>query len=108
MAYEIINFTGNDGGIEALFAGAATQYSNFAAAILVFIYISIAGVGYFIQDRRSGNGNLFMWAAISGLITTTASFFLLLYGNIVNIEVVIILMLVTIVSALAFLISTRE
>lgn len=108
MAYELPNFTGNTGGIEALLVGGSRQTPIFMGAILFFLYVAIAGAGFFIQERKTGHGNLSMWGAIAGLIVSTGAFFLLLYDGIVSLEIVVILMIVTILFAFFFLISTRE
>jgi hypothetical protein len=108
MVYSLPNWTGNAGGIEVLMAEGSRQYPGFAMGILAFIYIVILGAGYFAQDRKVGAGNMAGWASVSGLITTTLSFILFLYDNIVSIDVVITFMIISILTALIFLITNRE
>lgn len=105
MAYNLPNWTNETGGLEVILSTGASSETAFMPAILFFLYIAIAGAGYFIQQQRVGRGNLLMWSSISGLIVTTGSFFLLLVGGIVAVETVIIAMLVTIVSVFFFLIN---
>lgn len=106
MGYSIPNMS-SSGGIEEIGAAVASQVSYFWAGILFFVFCSIWGVGYFSQERRVGAGNSAMWAAIAGLITTSGSFILFLYDNLVTIDVCIISVIITIISAAAFLISPR-
>lgn len=110
MAYSLppTNLTNGTQGIEAIIAYEATQIPQFMPMILLMVYVVIAGVGYFSQERREVRGNLAMWCAISGLITTTLSFILFLYNGLINIQTVVICVVVTILSVAAFLFSGRE
>ena len=107
MPYELPNFTNNT-GIEEILQYGSNQVPFLAPAILFMIYIVILVGGYFAQERRVGAGNFLMWASISGLITTTGAFILYLYDNVVSIQVVLICVIITIISAFAFLISSRD
>ena len=114
MVYSLPNLSNGSQGIESIVGYEVSQVPGFTAGILLLIWVVIMGAGIFTGERRTGAGNVFMWAAISGLITTTGAFILFLYDMtnsgivLINIEVVIICMLVTIVSAFAFLVSDRE
>lgn len=114
MVYTLPNLTNGSQGIESIIAYETTQLPGMMAGLLFLIYIAILGAGYFAQERRTGAGNIAMWSAISGLITTTGAFTLFLYDIsnsglvLINLEVVIICMLVTIVSAFFFLIGDRD
>lgn len=110
----IPNMSNGSQGIEAIVAAEAAQINGLAAGILLLIFLVVLGAGYFAQERRVGAGNLLMWASIAGLITTTGAFILYLYDKvsmdiaIINIEVVMITLLITIVCAVAFLLSMRD
>lgn len=114
MVYTLPNFTNGSKGIEDIVSYETTQLVGLVPGLLFLIFLAIMGVGYFVQERRTGAGNLYMWAAISGLITTTGAFTLFLYDMansglvLINIEVVLICTIVTIVCAFAFLISERQ
>lgn len=76
--------------------------------LLVTIFLVIALSGYMSKSRREGSekaGNLPMWFAIAGLITSTGSFILFLADGIVNITTVITCFSVTILSCLWYLFS---
>ena len=111
MAYDLPNFTNGSRGIEDILSYEATQVAGFTGGILFFIYVVILTSGYFSQERRTGAGNLPMWAAISGLITTTGGFILFLYQTsttgliLINLPTLLICVIVTIVSAIFFLAS---
>lgn len=105
--YSIPNWTGNYGGIEVLLAEGTRQYQGFATGILFFIYLVIGLGGFLSQDKKSA-GNLLGSFSVAGLITTTLSFILFLYDNIINIESVIIFMTITICIALGFLTTARD
>lgn len=107
MPYDILNFT-DTGGIEEILIKESQQIPALWPALLFFIYAVILGVGFYSQDRRTGAGNLAMWSAIAGLITTAGSFVLFLFDNMINIEVVIICLVVTIISAFFFLVGERD
>lgn len=107
MTYAIPNVTGT-GGAEDILRAEAAQIPALPGAILFFIFIVIAGAGYYSQERKTGAGNFPMWGAIAGLITTAGSFALFLYDNLVNIETMIISLVVTIIFAFFFLVSERD
>lgn len=109
MAYSLppTNLT-NGSGIESVVIWTSQQVPILFPLILFFIFITIAGLGYFSLERRKGYGNLPMWLAISGLITTTGAFILYLYENLINLEVVIICMLITFISAVFFILSSNK
>lgn len=111
--YTLPNMTNGSQGIEAILAYDASQVSWIAGGLLFLVYCVILGVGYFAQERRTGAGNIFMWASISGLITTTGAFILFLYDlasgtSLINIEIVMICVIVTIVCSFAFILSNRD
>lgn len=107
MTYALPNFT-NTTGMEEVLQYGSQQVPFLAPGILLMIYIVILVSGYFSQERKTGNGNFLMWASISGLITTTGAFMLFLYDQIVNIQTILVCVVVTIISAFAFLINQRE
>lgn len=107
MSYEIPNLS-TSGGIETIGAEVARQVNFVWSGILFFVFMGIWGAGYFAQERKVGAGNAAMWAAISGLITTTGAFILFLYDNLVPLETIIISIIITIIAAAAFIISERN
>lgn len=107
MPYDILNFT-DTGGIDEIVIKESQNIPALMPALLVLIYVIILGVGFYSQERRTGAGNLAMWSSIAGLITTAGSFVLFLADNMINIEVVIICLVVTIISAFLFLVGERE
>lgn len=107
MVYVFPN-TSSAGGIPELLANESGQVPGLAAGILFFIYVVILSAGYFSQERRTGAGNFAMWSAISGLITTTGSFALFLFDGIVNLQVIVICVVVTMVSAVFFIVGERD
>lgn len=107
MAYALPNFT-NSSGMEEVLQYGSQQVPLLAPALLFMIYIIILVSGYFAQERKTGAGNFLMWSSISGLITTTGSFMLFLYDNLVNIQTIMVCVIVTIVSAFAFMINQRD
>lgn len=112
--WSIPNLSNGSQGIESLLAAENTQLTGVTAGLLFFIWLAILGFGYFAQERRTGAGNLPMWAAISGLITTTGAFILFLYDLtntgivLLNIEELLICVVVTIVSAFLFFVGERD
>ena len=108
MVYTIPNFTDTSQGIEGIMIAETTQLPGLVPGILFLIFAVILGAGYFAQERRTGAGNLPMWAAIAGLITTTGGFMLFLMDGLVGIETIIISLIITIVSAFAFLVMERD
>ena len=107
MAYSLPEFT-NTTGMEEVLQYGSQQVPFLAPGILFLVYIVILVSGYFAQERKTGAGNFLMWASISGLITTTGAFMLFLYDNLINIQTIMICVVVTIISAFAFLINQRE
>jgi hypothetical protein len=110
MVYTIpaINLTANSTGFESIPIYASGQINTLAGGVLFLVFLAIMLVGYSAQKKKE-SGNLAMWAATSGLITTTGAIFLFLIKGIVNIETVIVCLSVTIFLALWALLSyTRE
>jgi len=107
MTYELPNFT-NTSGMEEVLQYGSQQVPILAPGLLFMIYIIIMVSGYFSQERKTGQGNFLMWASISGLITTSGAFMLFLYDNLVNIQTIMVCVVITIISAFAFLINQRE
>ena len=107
MTYELPNFT-NTSGIEEVLQYGSQQVPILAPGLLFMIYIIILVSGYFSQERKTRQGNFLMWASISGLITTSGAFMLFLYDNLINMQTIMVCMVVTIISAFAFLINQRE
>lgn len=107
MVYELPNLS-TSGGFEVVGAEVARQVPFVWSGILFFLFIGIWSAGFFAQERRNQPGNAAMWAAISGLITTTGGFFLFLYDNLVPLETIVIALIITIISAVAFILSERE
>ena len=106
MPYELpSNVTNATTGLEDLLIYESQQVDSLIPGILLLIYLVILGSGYFSQERSKGRGNFKMWAAISGLITATLAFILFLYNGLVNIEVVIIALIISIISSFWFLLS---
>jgi len=109
MAYTLppTNLT-NASGFDSIIIYTSQQVPILIPLILLFIYVTIMGVGYFSMERRKGYGNISLWSAIAGLITTTGSFILYLYEGLVNLEVIIICMLITFLSAMFFIFSSKD
>lgn len=108
MPYTIpTNLTNGSTGLEQLLIYEAGQVPFLMPGILFSIFIIILSAGYFSQDRRIGEGNFPMWCAIAGLITTTGAFILFLYQNLLNLEVLIICVIITILSMLWLFLSER-
>lgn len=110
----LLNISNGSRGIESIIAAESAQIPILVPGILFFIFMIIAGSGFFAQDRRVGTGNLPMWLSISGLITTTGAFILYLYDSVntgivlLNIYTVLICVVVTILSTLVFFLSERR
>lgn len=102
------NLSDGSQGIEALAVYLSQEVPFLVPGILIFVFFIIMGAGYFAQDRKTGRGNLPMWAAISALITTTGSFVLFMIEGLVNLEVIIIAVMVCIMSAMWFLLSANR
>lgn len=107
MAYALPNFT-NTSGIEEVLQYGSQQVPILVPGLLFMIYIIILVSGYFSQERKTGQGNFLMWASIAGLITTSGAFMLFLYDNLVNMQTIMVCVVITIISAFAFLINQRE
>lgn len=97
------NLTNGSTGIEQIFIYESTQIDIFAPALLLLIFSVIVGAGYYAQDRRVGKGNLPMWFATSGVITTFLGIILFLYEGIINLNTLIICIVSTIIFTLWFL-----
>lgn len=106
--YTLPNFTGNSSGLSDIFIYTSQQVPFLPVGILIFVYIIIVAGGYFSQERKTGYGNFPMWMAIGGLITTFSSYLLFMIDGLVNLYTIIILTIITIISALWFLISKNE
>lgn len=106
MPYEMPDLSAS-GGIEIPGKELATQIPFFWEGILFLAFMVMWGAGYFSQERRVGAGNAAMWAAISALIATTAGFILFLYDGLVGLPSLVIMVVVTIIAAAAFIISER-
>lgn len=102
------NLTNGSAGIESILTYEAQQIPALMPSILLLLYVVILGAGYFADQRRTGRGKFAMWSAIAGLITTTGAFILFLYNGLINIEVVIIVLLITVVSVAFFLFSSDD
>lgn len=76
--------------------------------ILFFVWIVIAGAGYFSEERRLGRGQFAFWATLGGLITTTVSFILFLVDGLVNLETIGICIALTFGFAMWFFIASRD
>lgn len=109
MVYSTPNFSTNGSiGIEETASYISGQVPSFAPYLIFFLFLAIAGSGYFSEKRARGKSNIFMWSTVAGTITTISSSVLLFYENIINIEIVIILLAVTIASILLYLISDKD
>lgn len=110
MAYTLPpnDLTNGSQGIEQLFIYTSQQVPFLMPGILLFLFFVILGSGYFFQDRRVGRGNFPMWCAIASFITTTGAFFLFLYDNLINIEILVIGVSLTIICAMWFMLSGNE
>lgn len=108
MPYSIPNITNGTTGLEDLLVSTSGQVSALANGILIFIFLTILGSGYYSQERRTGRGNFPMWVAIAGLITTTASFILYLVPGIIGLESIVIGVAITIIGSLWFMLSEDE
>ena len=112
--YSLPNFTNGSRGIEDIISYEATQVTGLTAGILFLVYVVIVSAGYFSQERRVGTGNFSMWCAIAGLITTTGGFTLFLYQMtnsgvvLIDLPTLVICVVVTIISAVSFLVSQRD
>ena len=96
MVYELINATEPMDFLVEL----STQVPLLFPGILVLIWFAIMGAGYASQERRTGRGNIAIWASVSSLITTTGAFILFLYNGIIGLETVIIFVVVSIFTAM--------
>lgn len=97
------NLTNGSTGLEQLFIYESSQLNIFAPGLLLLIFFVIVGAGYFSQDRRVGRGNLSMWFATSGIITTTLAIILFLYNGIISLPTVIISIILSVVFTIWFL-----
>ena len=102
------NLSNGSNGIEQLVIYEAQQIPALIPGLLFFIFLAIGLGGYLSQERRTGRGNMPMWFTIAGFITTSASFILLMYNGLINLEVVILSMVITIGFALWFMLSPDE
>jgi len=108
MPYTIPNMTNGTTGLEDLLISTSSQIPSLFGMILFFIFIVIAGAGYYSQERRNGRGNLPMWLAISGMITTVGGFFLFLIRGLVSLQTLMISLSITIVCIMWFLLTPDE
>lgn len=108
MVYTMLPNGSNGSDIGQIILWESQQIPFLFPGILLLIFFVIVGSGYFSQERRIGRGNFPMWCAIAGLITTSGAFILFLYDGLVGLETVIICVVVSIVCALWFLLSSNE
>lgn len=94
--------------LEGLLVYEAQQIPILFPMILFLIYVAIAGSGFFYQDKKTGRGNLAMWSSISGLITSTLSFILFLIPGLINLITLVIVVSVTLISAIWFIFESKE
>lgn len=89
--------------LPTLFKEVSGASSNFAAGILIFIWVTITLTGYFAQDRKTGKGNMSMWMTIGGFFTTAISFIMILISGIINVYISVTCLALFILCAAWFL-----
>jgi len=86
----------------------STQVPILMPLLLFLIWLVVLGAGYFSQERRTGRGNITMWAAISGYMSTTIAFILFLIPGLISLEVVVIFVIISILSTIGFFFNSKN
>lgn len=80
----------------------------FTSMFLIFIFGLIFIGGFLSQKRRTGFGDASMWATVAGLGTTMIALLLSMISGLVSIEILIITIVITILSAFWLFMSNRR
>lgn len=107
MVYTLPN-SSNSGDPIQLVSFVSQQVPGLPEGILLLIFFTIMGFGYFAQQRKNGKGNLPQMMAVSCLIVTTLAYILFLYPNIVGLNTVVLCTIITFISVLWLMFTGRD
>lgn len=92
-------------GLDQLFFYTASQVPIFLPMVLFGLFMVVMLGGFFTQQRQTGKGDITMWMAIGGYITTGAAFILSLIEGLLSLQTVIIILVITIFLTTLYLLS---
>jgi len=100
--YEIPNATE---GIDAILVDTSTAVPSFIPLFLLFVFLMVLIGGSTSQKRRTGYSDFAMWSVIASISTLMITLPLTLIAGIIQIEVLIVVIAVTLMSGLWFFMS---
>lgn len=106
--YQLPHEINQSGGIESIFLYINSQVDSFAFMFMAFIFLVILGAGYFNTKRTTNKGAFSMWLTIASFITTTVGLILYLVPGYISLEMLILMIAVTLISAFFFLFSDLD
>lgn len=92
-------------GLDTLLTYVAGEVPIFFPLFLTAFFIIIAMGGYFSQQRTSGTGNFFMWAAIAGYSTTGMALILTIIPGVLPLSILVIVFAISSVATLIFMLT---
>lgn len=92
-------------GLDQVLRTVQEEVSLFIPMLLIFIYVVIFITGYKKQKEESGNGDMAQWAVVSGIVTSIVALILSMGTNIISLQVLVITIAITILSAIWFISS---
>jgi hypothetical protein len=99
MNYTLPNQINQTGELDSLLYYINLNVPIFTPMLLIFIFFVILLAGYFSQERRTGRAMFSQWFAVASFITTVmAIIFLMIPTPIINLQVVLICVVLSIIS----------
>ena len=95
--YDIPNLTG---GIDDVLVDVAGTVNIFTPMFLLFIFSVVFIGGVISQKRRTGTGDMPMWATIASISTLMVALPLTLISGLIQLEILVIVVVITIFSGL--------
>ena len=100
--YEVPNATS---GMDTILVGAATTIPSFIPMLLLFVFFLVLIAGTTSQRRRTGSSDFPMWTLMASISTLLITLPLTLTAGIIQIEVLVVVVIVTLMSGLWFFMS---
>jgi uncharacterized membrane protein YhdT len=101
----LYNITTNTDGVDATLVAVATQVPEFIYSLLFFVFMFVFLTGSGLQAVRKGFSDLPLWSTMASLSTLLVALILSIKEGVINIEVLLIILSVTIFSGLWLFLS---
>jgi len=95
-------------GPEQLLVYLAGQVPIFIPLFLLAFFSIITMSGFFLQEKRSGNGDFSQWFAIAGWLTSGMAIFMTFIDGLITIPTVIIVISISLLGTIWFLTSRNN